>query len=380
LDYNPIMSSASRSNRIRIALLFGGKSAEHEVSLQSARNVLAALDASQYEVIPIGIDRDGRWYLNSATGTLLEAVAPGLARLNSSEQVPVQLASGTGELIASEGGAGITAIDVAFPILHGPMGEDGTMQGLLKLAGIPFVGADVLGSAVGMDKEVQKRLLRDAGLPITRFQVVYRRQLASLDAAAVAQELGLPVFVKPVNMGSSVGVEKVDTVDALIPALERALSYDTKALIEAAVVGREIEVAVLGNEVPEASVPGEVAAGSGYDFYSYHAKYVDESGSVLAIPASLSEEQATKARELAVATFQTLCLEGMARVDMFLRESDGAFLVNEVNTVPGFTSVSMYPKLWEASGLSYPALIDRLVELALQRHERDSRLLTKPTT
>lgn len=372
------MSSDVPPHRIRIAVLFGGKSAEHEVSLQSARNVLAALDPARYDVVPIGIDREGRWYLNQASASLLEATAPGLARLNDTARVPVQLSSSTGDLIAQESGARLGPIDVVFPLLHGPMGEDGTVQGLLKLAGVPFVGADVLGSAVGMDKDVQKRLLRDANLPVARFQTISRRQLATLDPEAVTQALGLPVFVKPANMGSSVGVEKVETAEGLRPALERALTFDTKALIEEAIVGREIEVAVLGNEDPEASIPGEIATSTSHNFYSYQAKYVDEQGASLIIPADLSPEKAAEARALALATFQTLCLEGMARVDMFLRTSDNAFLVNEVNTIPGFTSVSMYPKLWEASGVPYPKLIARLIELAQKRHTRDTQLQVRP--
>ena len=363
------------ATKIRVGVLFGGKSAEHEVSLQSARNILEAIDKEKYDVVLVGIDRDGRWLLNEGAALLLpEGTGESLMPEEGERGAPVTLIpEGRGQLVRSSGLQPMGVLDVVFPVLHGPMGEDGTVQGLLKLADVPFVGADVLGSAVGMDKDVMKRLLRDAGVPSPRFLVCDRRGAAEIDFDAVRHELGSPVFVKPANMGSSVGVSKASDQAGLASALAEALRYDHKVLIEELIAGREIECAVLGNEAPIASVPGEVLPK--HDFYSYEAKYVDEEGATLEIPAKLPEATVRAVQEMAIRAFQVLCCEGMARVDFFLLE-DGRPLVNEINSIPGFTKISMYPMLWEASGISYTELIDRLIQLAIERHRRTRELET----
>jgi D-alanine-D-alanine ligase len=263
-------------------------------------------------------------------------------------------------------------LDVVFPILHGPYGEDGTVQGLLKLAGLPFVGAGVLASAVGMDKDVMKRLLRDAGLPICKFRAIKSHEKIP-GFNEVTSELGCPVFIKPANMGSSVGVSKVNDEKEYLTAVLQAFCFDAKILLEEFVPGRELECSVLGNEEPAASVVGEIK--STHEFYSYDAKYIDESGAVLEIPAKISEEISSRVRELAIKTFQAVECEGLGRVDFFLKENN-EIIVNEINTMPGFTTTSMYPKLWEASGISYSQLIDRLIELALKRFEKEKKLQT----
>ena len=355
--------------KIRVGVLFGGKSAEHEVSLQSARNIIDAIDKTKYEVVPIGIDKLGRWFLDDAEHLLPESTTEGLADADQNALVTL-MPEGRGELVGQSTSG---AVDVVFPVLHGPLGEDGTVQGFLRLADVPYVGPNVLGSAVGMDKDVMKRLLRDAGIPTAAWRTVHRFQLEDLNLDDVISELGLPLFVKPANMGSSVGVSKARDKEALIPALKDAFRYDNKALIEAFVPGREIECSVLGNETPIVSVPGEVLPQ--HEFYSYEAKYLDEKGALLHIPANLSAEAVEQMQALAIRTFQVLCCEGMARADFFFRP-DGTFMVNEVNTIPGFTRISMYPKLWEASGISYAELIDRLIQLGIGRHERDQKLET----
>jgi D-alanine-D-alanine ligase len=267
----------------------------------------------------------------------------------------------------------VTSVDVVFPVLHGPCGEDGTVQGLLKLTAVPFVGAGVLGSAVGMDKDDMKRLLRDANIPLAKFLVFEKRSAKRIDFAHVKRILGLPVFVKPANLGSSVGISKVGNRQQFAPALTEAFRYDNKILVEENIGGREIECSVLGNDRPIASVPGEIT--TAHNFYSYEAKYVDESGGRLLIPAPLPNRLVNTIQELALKTFNVLCCAGMARVDFFLR-NDGEIFVNEINTIPGFTKISMYPKLWEASGISYPVLIDRLIRLALERSRQEKNLRT----
>jgi D-alanine-D-alanine ligase len=358
--------------RIRVGILFGGKSAEHEVSLQSAMNVFDALDRGKYEPVLIGIDKTGHWLFNDQTRFLLNASDPRRIALNT-VSASVALIPESGGVLSNltEGGEG-PALDVIFPILHGPFGEDGTVQGLLKLADIPFVGAGVLGSATGMDKDVMKRLLRDAGIPIGKFMTLKSgRALPSF--TELRADLGLPLFVKPANMGSSVGISKVHNEDELDAALREAFAYDRKVIIEEFIPGRELECSVLGNENPIASVPGEVT--SSHEFYSYDAKYLDENGAVLTIPAKIPGDKVKEIQTLAVKTFQALECEGLSRVDFFMK-SDGTILVNEINTMPGFTRISMYPKLWEASGIPYPALIDRLIDLALDRYRQEKRLRT----
>jgi D-alanine-D-alanine ligase len=366
---------SSPSGKVRVGILFGGRSGEHEISLRSARSVVEAIDRSKYEVSLIGIDKGGRWHLldEARFRQITDAPLPVLA--DGASEVVMPPVPAAGELIdPARPSARVERHDVIFPVLHGPYGEDGAIQGLLELADVPYVGAGVLGSAVGMDKDLQKRLLDAAGIPVVPFVTVTRHSWEA-DPGAVrtqAAALGLPLFVKPANLGSSVGVSKVKTLDTLAAAVATALEYDNKLLIEAGMHAREIECAVLGNEQPEASLPGEICPQG--EFYSYAAKYIDETGAVLRIPAPLTAEQIATVRALAVRVFQTLDCAGMARVDFFLEHGSGQFYVNEINTIPGFTSISMYPKLWEASGLAYRDLISRLIDLACERHAQRARL------
>jgi D-alanine-D-alanine ligase len=352
--------------KLNVGILFGGKSAEHEISLLSARNVYEALDREKYNPVLIGIDKKGCWHLNDEPQYLLNPDDPRLIRLKEDGN-PVAL-------LPSCGGAltGQIRLDVVFPILHGPLGEDGTIQGLLKLADIPFVGAGVLGSAAGMDKDVMKRLLRDAGVPIGDF-VCLRSHEKIPGFEELAARLGLPFFAKPANMGSSVGVNKIRGREEYLPGIADAFKYDSKIVIEEFIPGRELECSVLGNEESRASVPGEIK--STHEFYSYEAKYIDEHGAVMEIPANIPDETAGRVRELAIKTFKVLECEGLGRVDFFLKDS-GEVIVNEINTMPGFTRISMYPKLWEASGVSYTELIDRLIVLALERFKKEKALAT----
>jgi D-alanine-D-alanine ligase len=359
--------------KLRVAILFGGKSAEHEISLISARNIVAAMDKNKYEIVSIGIDKQGRWIFDQGA-RLLRGGRQTQVKLRRRDDTAAVLPGATqAPVMRISRRPALAAVDVVFPILHGPFGEDGTVQGLLKLANVPFVGAGVLGSAIGMDKDVMKRLLRDAKLPIAKFMVLRRGSAAATDFAAVKRALGLPVFVKPANLGSSVGISKVHRKNQFAAAVREAFRYDTKVLIEENIQGREIECSVLGNETPMASLPGEII--TRHDFYSYDAKYLDEKGARLVIPAPLPDPVVRKIQQLAVRTFKVLCCEGMARVDFFLRGKREVF-VNEINTIPGFTKISMYPKLWEASGISYPDLIDRLIQLALETFRNEKNLRT----
>jgi len=357
--------------KIKVAVLFGGKSAEHEVSLQSARNVIEALDKEKYEVIPIGITKEGKWLLSNTSNYLLNSNSPKLIKLNKSNREIALYAEGKGELAPISGSEVKEKIDVVFPVLHGPFGEDGSMQGLLKLAGVPFVGAGVLGSAVGMDKDVMKRLLRDAKIPVGKFVTLYAGK--EITFQEIKRKLGMPVFVKPANLGSSVGISKVKNEKDWNNALPEAFKYDSKIIIEEFIKGREIECAVLGNSEPEASIPGEIVVNS--EFYSYDAKYIDENSSRVEIPANIPGAIAKKIQDLAVKTFKALNCEGLGRVDFFLKEN-GEVFVNEINTMPGFTNISMYPKLWEASGVPVAKLLDKLISLAIERFKRESRLKT----
>ena len=365
------------TRRLRVGVLFGGESPEHEVSLQSAKNVIEAIDRDRYDVVLIGIDHRGRWRLADESGFLRNASDPRRIRLPAGA-TPLAVACGRDpEIVPLAPGDPLPPLDVVFPVLHGPMGEDGAVQGLLRLAHLPFVGPGVLGSAVCMDKDVAKRLLRDAGIPVAPFLTVSDREEAPA-WTEVVEALGTPVFVKPANMGSSVGVSRVDTERNYERALDEAFSFDTKVLLERTIRGREIEISVLGNRTPEASIPGEIVPR--HDFYSYEAKYLDEAGADLLIPADLDPDTTSRARDLAIRAFRALCCEGMSRVDLFLTTEDcgevpaGELIVNEINTIPGFTRISMYPKLWAASGVSYPELIDRLIRLAIERGERERRL------
>ncbi|MBN1868478.1 D-alanine--D-alanine ligase [Candidatus Sumerlaeota bacterium] len=356
-----------------IGILFGGRSGEHEVSVQSALNIQSALDKARYRGVLVGIDRQGEWRLEGKGRPLLAASAAGGQEVDSQALavIPVRHLDERTRLIELGSGRCVEEIDVFFPIAHGTHGEDGCLQGLLRLLDAPFVGAGVLGSAVGMDKDVMKRLLRDAGVPIPRFVTLRVCDRDEISFDVLAASLGAPFFVKPCNLGSSVGIAKVSASEQFEAALDAAFAYDTKVLVEEYVPGREIECSVLGNDDPRASIPGEIVVNA--EFYSYKAKYVDEDGAALAIPAPLNEEVARAIRKLAIQTFQVLECEGMARVDFFLKE-DGAILVNEINTLPGFTKISMYPNLWEATGIGYSDLLDRLIGLAVERHARDSGL------
>ena len=340
---------------IKVGILYGGKSAEHEISLLSAKNVYDAIDRTKFDPVLIKIEKSGSWQMDA-----------------------------------------VSQYDAIFPILHGPFGEDGTIQGYLKLADIPFVGPDVLGSAAGMDKDVTKRLLRDAQIPIGKFlalksheQMPSFAEVAATLSSSVTISSGTassgiasngssdPVFIKPANMGSSVGISKVRNEAEFASALKTAFQFDTKVIIEEFISGREIECAVLGNETPVASLPGEIIPA--HDFYSYDAKYIDDKGASLQIPANLDKETTKRIQETAIKVFQTLCCEGLSRVDFFLKAGSGQggeIIVNEINTMPGFTKISMYPKMWEASGIGYTELITRLIELALNRFERNRQLKT----
>jgi D-alanine-D-alanine ligase len=361
--------------KTRVGILFGGKSAEHEVSLQSAKNIIEAIDKTKYDLVLIGIDKEGRWQLTDSSRYLLDAQNPKLIKLNRASGNSMAIIPGKTEdqLVAVSDSPTPERVDVIFPVLHGPFGEDGTIQGMLKLAGIPFVGAGVLGSAVGMDKDVMKRLLRDAGIPTAKFVTLYRHNRNCISFEQVQESLGSPMFVKPANLGSSVGISKVRNPEEYSKALEIAFSFDNKVVIEEAISGREIEVSVLGNENAVASIPGEIITDPKHEFYSYDAKYIDENGALLEVPARLSEPLIAEFQKMAIRTFRTVECEGMARVDFFLVDNK-TILVNELNTIPGFTKISMYPRLWEASGIPYPELIDRLIQLALERHARDRNI------
>jgi D-alanine-D-alanine ligase len=353
----------TEKKRLRVGVLFGGRSGEHEVSLASAASVIRALDPERYEAVPIGISKDGRWLAGAGAQKLLPDV------LKSGQRVVLPADPNVAALVRlddSRGGA--LKVDVVFPVLHGTFGEDGTVQGLLELAGLPYVGAGVIGSAVGMDKDVQKRLFKEAGLPIVEYVAVLRSAWEKNPDAVtelITKKLRFPVFVKPATLGSSVGMTKVKKRSELASAMNVAAEFAQKIMVERAIKGREIEVAVLGNEEPAASIPGEIVPHR--EFYDYTAKYLEE-GTKLVIPAKLSKSQVKKFQECAVRAFRCVECFGMARVDFFLEKRSDKIYLNEINTIPGFTSISMYPKLWEASGIPYRELIDRLIELALAQH------------
>jgi D-alanine-D-alanine ligase len=363
--------------KIRLGLLFGGRSGEHEVSLTSAASVIKALDPEKYEIIPIGITREGAWRVGASARKLLESPRALPAILENGQPVTASVDPQRPALLAlnsqSATGKSTPAVDVVFPLLHGTFGEDGTVQGLLELAGIPYVGAGVLGSAAGMDKDLMKRLFRDAGLPVVPWVLVMRGEWEAEPARVrklVRRPLRYPLFVKPANLGSSVGISKVHNSKELGSAIDLAARYDRKVIVENGIEAREIECSVLGNDRPVASLPGEVIPVN--EFYDYEAKYVKE-GSQIVIPARLTRAQARRVQEFSVRAFQAIDCAGMARVDFLLDRKSGKLWVNEINTIPGFTPISMYPKMWEASGLAYPQLLDRLIELALERHRDKNR-------
>jgi len=366
-------------SKLKIGVLYGGRSGEHHVSLCSAASVVAALDKKKYDVVAIGIDRDGRWYVQDRPeiipdkdfGQILSLKKRGLWLVNHFEQhnkLTIYNLETSGEKVV---------VDLIFPVLHGTYGEDGTLQGLLELAMVPYVGVDVAGSAVGMDKDIAKRLLKEAGIPVVPWITAGRHEWLEHPEKILrraSSQLDLPVFVKPLCTGSSVGIKKVKVKKELAAAIAYAFQFDTRIMIETGIDCREIECAVLGNEHPQASVLGEILPS--HEFYSYEAKYLDPQGARMNIPAKIPVRLAAVIRKCAVAGFQALNCNSMARVDFFLDKKTGKFYLNEINTLPGFTSISMYPKLWEATGVPYSELLDRLIGLALARHREKSAIRT----
>lgn len=354
----------SPDKKLSVAIFFGGKSAEHEVSLMSAKNVFEALDKTRFTPVLIGISKQGEWFLQDYTVFNDD-------KIKTDKSVQLAVLPGRRTLICANGRP--PKIDVALPILHGPFGEDGTIQGLFELMNVPYAGPGVLSSAICMDKEVMKRLLQNASIATAAYLSFKIHQKNDILPDNIFKSLGQTVFVKPANMGSSVGVKKAQNATELDAAVNEAFKYDTKIIIESAIDGLEIECSVLGNVDPKASKVGQIIPRAG-DFYSYEAKYLDENGAILQIPAKISSQIAQKAQDIAISTFQVLECEGMGRVDMFIT-TDNQFFVNEINTIPGFTTISMYPKLWEASGISYKDLITQIIGLAIKRHETKTKLL-----
>lgn len=366
------------AKEVHVAILYGGKSAEHDISVMSAKNIYASIDKSKYDVTLVEITLDGQWRLVPPSRAFLSAGSTSepadvddvnlLLSFESDKHRSVDGPPNAGEPVHHRH---LTGVDVIFPVLHGVNGEDGTVQGLLRLIDVPFVGAGVLGSAVGMDKDVMKRLLKAAGHPVPKFSVVPRVQRHSVDFDTLASELGLPLFVKPANAGSSIGISRVAGENVWESALDLAFQYDTKVIVEAGIKGRELECAVIGNEVKHASAVGEIR--TAHEFYTYEAKYQDDLATELIIPADIPDHVREHIKDLSCKVCETLCVEGMARVDLFLSD-DGEIFVNEINTIPGFTDQSMFPLLWKHEGVGFTDLIDRLIELALQRGERDGNL------
>ena len=366
------------AEKLRVGVIFGGQSGEHEVSLASAQGIMEAMNKERYEIIPVGITKEGRWLTSGEPMKLLQSGGPGVsAQVAEAQPMRRELAPRSRrDLVPGTRETGFPQVDVVFPVLHGPRGEDGTVQGLLELADIPYVGAGVLGSALGMDKIAMKAVFASHGLPVVEHVALKRRDWERDPEAMmelVEKELGYPCFIKPANLGSSVGISKVHQRSELASALYLAARYDRRMLAERAVDAREIEVSVLGNDEPIASVPGEIIPCR--EFYDYVAKYIDDR-SELIIPADLPPAMTRRIQELAIAAFLVVDCAGMARVDFLLDKDTGELYLGELNTIPGFTPISMYPKLWEASGISYSELIDRLIELALERHADDSRSVT----
>jgi D-alanine-D-alanine ligase len=358
-----------RADRTHLVVLFGGQSAEHDVSCVTATHVLRAVDTSKYRVTPIGISTDGEWALAEGAGEALAAGPTALPDKLDPNGPAVSATVVLADATQADGGAGGERT-VVLPLLHGPLGEDGTVQGMLELADVAYVGAGVLGSALAMDKAMAKQVLAANRIAQARFRAFADHQRTPGLPGQLADELGMPCFVKPSNMGSSVGVTKAHTVEELGDGIDHALTYDEWVVVEEAVAGREIEVAVLGGTRPEASGPGEIIPGA--EFYDYEDKYITD-GAQLLVPAPLTAAETEAVRALAVRVFQVLRCDGLARVDFFFEEGGRGFLCNEANTMPGFTPISMYPKLWQAAGVSYSELIDRLVELAVERHARRRR-------
>jgi D-alanine-D-alanine ligase len=355
------------SRKLRVGVLFGGRSGEHEVSLASAASIIRGLDPQKYEAVPIGITKEGHWLIGAGAQKMLPEV------LRTGQRVLMSADPTESALMPLDGSPQGQKLDVVFPVIHGTFGEDGTMQGLLELAGLPFVGAGVLGSAIGMDKDVAKKLMQVAGIPVVPWFAVQRadweRQPKEI-RRAIEKKFKYPVFVKPATLGSSVGMTKVHSRAELGPALDLAAEFAMKIMVERAVSAREIEVSVLGNHDPRASIPGEIVPHR--EFYDYAAKYLEE-GTKLLIPAKLKKSEVKKVQSMAVTAFGALELSGMARVDFFIEKRGGKIYLNEVNTIPGFTSISMYPKLWEANGIPFRELVSKLIDLALEQHREKAR-------
>lgn len=354
-----------------VGIIFGGKSTEHEVSLQSAKNIVDAIDKDKFNVTLIGIDKNGIWHLNESTHFLLNSDNPSLISLHQSGRHIAFIPGKNEEQIIEFQDKTLSQLDVIFPIVHGTLGEDGSLQGLLKMVNLPFVGSQVLSSAMCMDKDITKRLLRDAGLNITPFIKLAKKNRKNISFEIASSQLGCPLFVKPANQGSSVGVNKVTSPEEFEAALETAFTYDNKILIEQGIDGREIECAVIGNDEPSASVCGEIELED--SFYSYDTKYINDKGATVTIPANIPDEISEKIREISIKAYEVLECTGLARIDVFLTKN-GEIFINEINTLPGFTNISMFPKLWEVSGLNYSDLITRLIELAIEHHENDAQL------
>jgi D-alanine-D-alanine ligase len=355
------------SRKLRVGVLFGGRSGEHEVSLASASSIIRGLDPQKYEAVPIGITKEGHWLIGEGAQKMLPEV------LRTGQRVVMSADPTESALMPIDGSARGQKLDVIFPVIHGTFGEDGTMQGLLELAGLPFVGAGVLGSAIGMDKDIAKKLMQVAGIPVVPWIAVQRadweRQPKEI-RRAIEKKFKYPVFVKPATLGSSVGMTKVHSRAELGLALDLAAEFAMKIMVERAVSAREIEVSVLGNHDPRASIPGEIVPHR--EFYDYAAKYLEE-GTQLLIPAKLKKSEVKKVQTMAITAFRALELSGMARVDFFIEKRGGKIFLNEVNTIPGFTSISMYPKLWEANGIPFRELISKLIDLALEQHREKAR-------
>ncbi len=363
---------------IKVGVLYGGRSGEHDVSRCSAASVIKYLDKSKYEVTAIGIDHDGRWYVQDSPEIIEDKDFGDVLKLNKSGNWFVNHYERGGKLYLFESQSSKEiSVDVVFPVVHGTFCEDGTLQGLLELAMVPYVGADVVGSAIGMDKDVAKRLLRDAGIPVVEWITILKYQWdLSKDILTneIENKIGFPCFIKPCNAGSSVGISKVKSREYLESAIDEALVWDNKILVEKAIDAREIEFSVIGNDKPEASIPGEIRPR--HEFYSYEAKYIDSNGAELLIPADIDRNLTEVMRKAAVEGYSALCCSGMARVDFFLEKSSNKFYLNEINTLPGFTNISMYPKLWAQTGTDYSSLLKKLISLAVERRVNKNRLKT----
>ncbi len=359
------------TKKIKIAIVFGGRSTEHEISLLSAQNVFKSLDKNIYEAVLIGIDKSGKWHYNENSLQLLNSNDPQKISMDNLSR-PIILSQNNNErkIISLDTKETITQIDVIFPVLHGTYGEDGSIQGLAKLANIPCVGCGITGSAIGMDKDIMKRILRDSNIPVAKW-VCVKNSVQNVDYDRITEELGTELFIKPANLGSSVGISLTNSKDEFFSGLKQSLEFDPKVIIEEKIKGREIECAVLGNDDPKASIPGEIIPTK--DFYSYESKYLNETGAILSIPAKLNDNQIKSIQELSTKVFSILECTGMARVDMFLTEND-ELIINEINTIPGFTDISMYPKLWEITGVPQQQLISELIRLAIENHQKQNSL------